>query len=62
MVIEKLTAISKIKHGPIQRLKAIKRAMNSDLPDYRHITKNRTHVFKILNTSNDMFGDNFEFF
>jgi len=33
--------------------------MNSDLPDYRHTTKDRIHVFKILNISNDICGDNF---
>jgi len=41
MVIDnlKLTTDSKIKPGPIHKLKTIKRAMNSDLSDHRHIKK-----------------------
>jgi hypothetical protein len=57
----KLTTRSERKLGPIHRLKATKRAMISDLPHYRHNTKNRTHIFKILNTSNAICGDNFKF-
>jgi hypothetical protein len=44
MAIDKLKInqkIQKIKLGQIHKLKTIKRAMNSDLSDYRHRTKNR---------------------
>ena len=43
MVIDKLKInykTQKIKPGQIHKLKTIKRAMNSDLSDYRHNTKN----------------------
>jgi len=41
MAIEKLSVnykAQKIKPGPINKLKTIKKAMNSDWSDYRHYT------------------------
>jgi len=36
---------SRIKRGPIYKLKTIKRAMKSDWPDHRHNTKKPEHTY-----------------
>jgi hypothetical protein len=50
-----------IKPGPTNKLKAIKRAMNSFDQTIGTTQKSGTHAFKTLNTTNTICAENYEY-